>query len=101
MIVEFIERGQQSSVRVSDLMSFPVVTVPEDTTMQAAAVVLRSKGCTGIPVTNDQGRIVGMISRRDFKRVKTEVRLKSPVKAFMSTDVMTIDPGKAPCRRPT
>ncbi len=96
MIVEFIQNGQQSSVRVSDLMSFPVVTLPNDTTMRQAAVVLREKGCTGLPVTNDAGLIVGMLSRRDFKRVKTETRLDSPVRAFMSTNVLTIDPGKSP-----
>ncbi len=96
MIVEFINSGQQSSVRVSDLMSFPVVTLPDDTTMRKAAIVLREKGCTGIPVTNNDGLIVGMLSRCDFKRVKTESRLDSPVKAFMSTNVLTIDPGKSP-----
>ncbi len=96
MIVEFIQSGQQSSVRVSDLMSFPVVTLPADTAMRKAAVLLREKGCTGLPVTDDTGRIVGMLSRRDFKRVKTESRLDSPVKAFMSTNVLTIGPGKSP-----
>jgi tRNA nucleotidyltransferase (CCA-adding enzyme) len=101
MLVEFIQNGQQSSVRVSDLMSFPVVTLPDDTTMRQAAVVLREKGCTGIPITNTGGRIVGMLSRRDFKRVKTEERLDSPVKAFMSTAVLTIDPGKSPMQAAT
>lgn len=96
MIVEFIKNGQQSSVRVSDLMSFPVVTLPDNTTMRQAAVVLQEKGCTGIPITSASGRIVGILSRRDFKRVKTETRLNSPVKAFMSTNVLTIAPGKSP-----
>ncbi len=96
MIVQFITSGQQSSIRVSDLMSFPVVTIPADTSMRAAAIVLREKGCTGIPVTDNEGRITGMISRRDFKRVKTEARLDSSVKAFMTTEVLTIDPGKSP-----
>ena len=96
MVVEFIKSGQQSSVQVGDLMSFPVITIPSDTTMREAAIVLREKGCTGIPVTDGEGRIAGMISRRDFKRVKTESRLDSPVKAFMSTNVLTVDPGKSP-----
>lgn len=96
MIVELIKRGQQSSVLVGDLMSFPVTTIPSDTTMREAAIILREKGCTGIPVTDGEGRIAGMISRRDFKRVKTESRLDSPVKAFMSTNVLTVDPGKSP-----
>jgi len=101
MIVEFIQSGQQSSVRVSDLMSFPVATLPADTTMRQAAIMLREKGCTGLPVTNADDRVVGMLSRRDFKRVKTETRLDAPVKAFMSTNVLTIDPGKSPMQAAT
>lgn len=101
MIVAFIESGQQSSVRVSDLMSFPVFTLPGDTPMRQAAVTLREKGCTGLPVTDKNDRLVGIISRRDFKRVKTESRLDSPVKAFMSNHVLTIDPGKSPMQAAT
>jgi CBS domain-containing protein len=37
-----------------------------------------------------------MISRRDFRRVRKETQLNSPVKAFMSADVRTIEPGKSP-----
>lgn len=96
MIEEFIVNGQQSSVRVSDLMSFPVFSLPADTSMRQAAVMLREKGCTGLPVTDTGGRIIGILSRRDFKRVKTESRLDAPVKAFMSTNVLTIEPDKSP-----
>ncbi|MCJ7539734.1 MAG: CBS domain-containing protein [Desulfobacterales bacterium] len=95
MIRELIQGNQQASVQISDLMSFPVYTVPPDTSMKKVASMLREKGCTGFPVVDD-GKLVGMISRRDFKRVKKESQLKAPVKAFMKTDVMTIAPGKSP-----
>ena len=90
-----IQGNQQTSVRISDLMSFPVVTVPSNTRMKKVASMLKEKGCTGFPVVKD-GRLVGMISRRDFKRVKKESQLEAPVKAFMKTDVKTISPGKSP-----
>ena len=96
-ICELLTGNQQSSIQVSDLMSFPVTAIQENALMTKAADLLREKGCTGVPVVDDNGRIVGIISRRDFKRkVKNESQLKAPVKAFMSTNVVTIAPGKSP-----
>jgi CBS domain-containing protein len=63
--------------------------------MDAVAGILRKKGCTGLPVVN-KGGLVGMISRRDFRRVKKDSQLSAPVKAFMTQNVRTIDPGKSP-----
>lgn len=97
MIRELLVGNQQSSIQVSDLMSFPVTTIREDASMEKAASLLREKGCTGVPVVDANGKIVGVISRRDFKRkVKKESQLKAPVKAFMSTNTITIEPGKSP-----
>lgn len=95
MISELVSGNQQSSVQISDLMSFPVQTVAPETSMEEAARVMRIKGCTGLPVVSD-GKLVGMISRRDFQKVRRDSRLKSPVKAYMRTPVLTIDPGKSP-----
>ena len=94
-IQELIMGGQQASAQISDLMSFPVITVTDDTPMDAVARILRKKGCTGLPVANND-TLVGMISRRDFRRVKKDSQLKAPVKAFMTQTVRTIDPGKSP-----
>lgn len=95
MIVDLIQGNQQSSVQVSDLMSFPVLTVPSTISMKEVALILRDKGCTGIPVVDD-GKLLGVISRRDFRKLRNESQTTAPVKAFMSTDVKTISPGKSP-----
>lgn len=94
-IKELIEGNQQASVQISDLMSFPVFTVSSDTPMEKVAALLKEKGCTGLPVVEGE-KLVGVISRRDFIKVKRESQLKSPVKAFMSTNIITITPGKSP-----
>ncbi len=94
-INELIQGNQQASVQISDLMSFPVFTVSDDTPMKKVAEILKEKGCTGVPVVADN-KPVGMISRRDFRRIKKESQLKSPVKAFMTTKVLTIEPGNSP-----
>ena len=94
-IQDLIRGDQQASAQISDLMSFPVMTVSADTPMAEVARILRQKGCTGLPVVNN-GALVGMISRRDFRRVKNESRLTAPVKAFMTPNVKTIGPGRSP-----
>ena len=94
-IKELIRGNQQASVQISDLMSFPVITVTGDTSMEKVARILKEKGCTGLPVVKNK-RLVGMISRRDFRKVKKESQLKAPVKAFMTTNVLAIEPGKSP-----
>lgn len=90
-IIELIAGNQQASVQIGDLMSFPVMTVAPETPMEEVAAVLRKTGCTGIPVVREK-RVVGIISRRDFKKVKKASQLKAPVKAFMSGKVFDIPP---------
>jgi nanoRNase/pAp phosphatase (c-di-AMP/oligoRNAs hydrolase)/CBS domain-containing protein len=95
MIVDLIEGNQQSSVQISDLMSFPVCSVPPTLKMTDAAKILRQRGCTGLPVV-DHGRLVGVISRRDFQKIRKKRQLNAPVKAFMNNRVVTIQPGSSP-----
>lgn len=94
-LCEFIAGNQQSSVQVSDIMSFPVFSISPTVSMREAAGLLREKGCTGVPVV-DNGSLVGILSRRDFKKLGKASQLKAPVKAFMSTRVVTISPGSSP-----
>lgn len=95
MIIELIEGNQQTSVQISDLMSYPVFSVPPETPMADVAKILRQRGCTGLPVVGD-GRLVGVVSRRDFKKIRKDSQLQAPVKAFMNIRVITIEPGISP-----
>jgi CBS domain-containing protein len=94
-IQELIGGNQQASVQVSDLMSFPVQTVTAETSIEEVALILRARGITGIPVVDGE-RVVGMISRRDFRKMGKEAQIRSPVWPCMTTDVLTIEPGKSP-----
>lgn len=95
MLIELIDGNQQSSVQLSDLMSYPVCSVTSETAMEEVADLLREKGFTGLPVM-ENGKLVGVISRRDFKKMRKEGHLKSPVKAFMSKKVLCVDSEKSP-----
>jgi len=95
MIVELISGNQHSSVMLSDIMSYPVVTVTETTKVEEVAMILRDLGCSGMPVVDEEDHIVGVISRRDFKKVRKSNHMQSPVKAFMSRKVVTIHHSKS------
>jgi len=96
-ILELVEGNQQSSVQVSDLMSFPVVTVQEECTMREVAALLDHSGHSGMPVIGESG-LMGVISKRDFKKVKRESHWDAPVKAFMSRKLVCIEPGNSPMK---
>jgi len=53
--------------RASDLMSAPVVTVNEETSLRDIADILTSHRIKRVPVVRD-GRIVGIVSRADLVR---------------------------------
>ena len=94
MIIELIQGNQHGSIMLSDIMSYPVETVNHNTPVEEVANMLRTLGCTGMPVVNDEGCPVGVISRRDFRKVKKDKQMQSPIKAFMSRKVIFISPDK-------
>jgi len=90
-IVETIRSGTSAAVQISDLMSFPVSTISPEITMKAAALRLRETGYTGLPVV-DGDRLVGVLSRRDFRRIKKPGHIDAPVKSFMSRSIYHVTP---------
>ena len=90
-----VGENHHTAVQIKDLMSFPVFTLPADATMNQAGKALREKGYKGAPVVNGE-KLVGILSRRDFQKVKQKKHLQAPVRAFMSNDVITIRPEESP-----
>jgi tRNA nucleotidyltransferase (CCA-adding enzyme) len=90
-----IGEGHQASMKIRDLMSFPVLSLNSEMTMSQAGKVLRKKGYRGSPVVTN-GKLVGILSRRDFQKIKKPQHFQSPVKAFMSTKVITVHAEESP-----
>jgi CBS domain-containing protein len=55
-------------VFVSDVMSAPAVTVTADTTIKAAARLLRDRDVAAAPVVDGAGQLVGIVSEIDLLR---------------------------------
>jgi CBS domain-containing protein len=54
------------SVRARDIMTREVITVRRATPLAEVAEVMASRGISGMPVMEDDGRIAGVISGKDF-----------------------------------
>jgi tRNA nucleotidyltransferase (CCA-adding enzyme) len=50
----------------ADLMSTPVRTIPQDTSLREAAHLLAHVGISGAPVVDNAGRCIGVLSSSDF-----------------------------------
>lgn len=77
-----------------DIMTTPVKTIPSDTTMEEAGRQMYRYGHSGYPVVDDD-KLVGIITRRDLDKAIHHGLGHAPVKAYMSTNVLTIDPDKS------
>lgn len=53
-------------MKVKEIMSHPVITVTEDTTLEEVARVMLEKGIGCVPVVDEQNKIVGIITHGDF-----------------------------------
>lgn len=86
-----LEKLGRSPRFVRDLMSSPVRTVTPDMPLQDLAQSLHEWGHTGAPVVDD-GKLVGVVSRRDVERAEREGRGSLSVKSCMAHNVFSIGP---------
>jgi CBS-domain-containing membrane protein len=98
------ERVKASARTAADLMSTPPVTVPASTSIPAAARVMDGEGVKRLPVVDDLGRLIGIVSRGDLLKVHlrpddeilTDVQ-GGVLRPFMAADVervhVTVDHG--------
>jgi CBS domain-containing protein len=55
---------------VADLMTIDPVTVPVDAPLEVAAHLCRANGITGLPVTDEAGALLGVISQTDLVSIQ-------------------------------
>ncbi|MFK0278554.1 CBS domain-containing protein [Ensifer sp. NPDC090286] len=72
------------SWRVGDVMSFPVVAVEADTSVDQIAALMEAHSIKRVPVVH-QGRLVGIVSRRDILKV---IVAEKPEKSVAGDEAM-------------
>lgn len=75
-----------------DLMSSPVRTIRPQTTIAEAQRILLRYGHSGLCVVEENGELVGIISRRDIDIALHHGFSHAPVKGYMTMNMRTITP---------
>lgn len=78
----------------ADLMSMPAVTIPPDASVVTAAKVMDSRSVKRLPVLNDSGDLIGIVSRGDLLRVflRSDDELRDEVAAEVVRRVLWASP---------
>ncbi|MDQ2085748.1 CBS domain-containing protein [Herbivorax sp. ANBcel31] len=85
-----LEKNINPVTKAKEIMSCPVKTVPDTTTIEEANRIILRYGHSGLPVIKEK-TLTGIISRRDVEKALLHGFGNSPVKGYMSKDVITID----------
>ncbi|AKG21105.1 CBS domain-containing protein [Calothrix sp. 336/3] len=75
-----------------DLMSSPVRTIRPETTIDEAQRILLRYGHSGLSVVDSQGKLLGIISRRDLDIALHHGFSHAPVKGYMTRNLQAIAP---------
>ncbi len=81
---------------VADIMATRLITVPSDMNIHEAIRILLDKRISGAPVVDENGALVGMLSKKDCLKIVFSSQYHDdwggPVSDFMSAPVETLDP---------
>lgn len=80
------DRGKALARTASDLMSAPAVTVLTGTSIVAAARLMESEKVKRLPVVDDLGRLVGVVTRSDL--LKVHLRPDDDIRADVEADAL-------------
>ncbi len=75
---------------VKDIMDRDLTSLAEGTTLLEAAAVLSAHNTTGLPVLNNEGRVVGFLSEKDILRASIPGYLGYMDESFAMPDTETI-----------
>jgi CBS domain-containing protein len=89
-------RARPAALTAGQLMTSPAVTISPDATIPAAARLMSARHVRRLPVTDKQGRLVGIVSRRDLLSVflRADEDIAVDIRRVLS-DVLQAGPGEA------
>ncbi len=83
------------AVLAKDIMISPVITIEADTPLKKAAEILDENSFSGVPVVDDEGVVIGIVSETDILRYTQQIigqPLRDPHRVFTkSKEVLHVD----------
>lgn len=90
-VIESLDVIIQPAITARDIMTYPVKTILPETSIEESGHLMFRYGHSGFPVVKDQ-QLVGIITRRDLEKANHHGLGHAPVKAYMTTNVVSIPP---------
>lgn len=90
-LTDHLDLMLKPAISAREIMTHPVKTLSPDTTIEEAGQLMYRYGHSGYPIVADD-RLVGLITRRDLDKGNHHGLGHAPVKGYMTTNVITIDP---------
>ncbi|MBN1192948.1 MAG: CBS domain-containing protein [Coriobacteriia bacterium] len=81
----------QPPAKATDIASAPVRTITPETAMSEAGRIMATWGHGGLPVVED-GRLVGLVTRKDVDKATRHGLGHAPATGFMARDPITVGP---------
>jgi CBS domain-containing protein len=91
-----LERGKAAGTTARDLMSVALVSISPDATVAEAARRMHAAGVKRLPVVDEQGGLVGIVSRGDLLKVfnRTDQAIRREIIDDVIVGEFTMDPNR-------
>ncbi|MEM3505472.1 MAG: CBS domain-containing protein [Archaeoglobaceae archaeon] len=74
LIVKIVAKNlSPASVKVSEIMSSPLITIKPTTSIREAANIMMKKGIRRLPIVNNSGELIGIITDNDILDVALDL----------------------------
>ncbi len=91
-LIGLLKQAVRPTVTVAQIMSHSVHTLPAHTTVEQAAEAMQRYGFEGFPVVDEQGRLVGILARREIDRASRLQLGDRPISQFMTMGQIQVSP---------
>jgi CBS domain-containing protein/anti-sigma regulatory factor (Ser/Thr protein kinase) len=76
--------------RVSDFMSTPPITLLKNATMADAKEIMRTHRISGVPIVDEKGRLIGIVSIENIIIALEKGYINDPIEKHMTKDVVKL-----------